>query len=301
MKTHSLSTSRRNTFFSIITWILMSISTTILYRYIENAPLWNPSDLSYIDMIYEIISVFIIIIIWVHIIHAIFREIEHSFLVEGAVIRRFLPLIKVCSLSLIWILGCFYILDHLHVNTSSILTGAGIGWVLLAIASRDLITNLFGSLSILLSRTFEIGEIIRVQMKSSVTYEWLVEEITLNYTKLTRLTGEVVFIPNRLIYTETVENISRRRFFDYTYKIPFKKQSNTDDIKTRMRIIEWKIASYDPIDVLYETEIPNAVDMVYKITILLPEENIRFDEEMRHFLMDHIFIEPTKDLQVSHS
>ena len=43
--------------------------------------------------------------------------------------------------------------------------------MLLAIASRDIITNLFGSLSILLSQTFEIGEIIRVQLKSNSTYE----------------------------------------------------------------------------------------------------------------------------------
>jgi small-conductance mechanosensitive channel len=110
---------------------------------------------------------------------------------------------------------------------------------------------------------------------------------------MTRLTGEVVFIPNRL-YTETLENISRRRFFDYTYRIPFKKQSDVSDIKTRMRIIEGKIASYDPIEVTYDTEIPNAVDLVYKITIMLPEESEKFDDEMRHFLMEHIFIDPTK-------
>jgi hypothetical protein len=62
-----------------------------------------------------------------------------------------------------------------------------------------------------------------------------------------------------------------------------------------MRIIEGKIASYDPIEVLYETEIPNAVDLVYKITIMLPEENESFDDEMRHFLMEHIFIETEKE------
>lgn len=112
---------------------------------------------------------------------------------------------------------------------------------------------------------------------------------------MTRLTGEVVFIPNRLIYTETLENISRRRFFDYIYRIPFRKQSDMNDIRTRMRIIEGKIASYDPIEVTYDTEIPNAVDLVYKITILLPEENEVFDTEMRHFLMEHIFIEAIRE------
>ena len=68
-----------------------------------------------------------------------------------------------------------------------------------------------------------------------------------------------------------------------------------DDVRTRMRIIEGKIASYHPIEVLYETEIPNAVDLVYKITIMLPEQNETFDEEMRHFLMEHIFIEGEKE------
>jgi small-conductance mechanosensitive channel len=237
----------------------------------------------------------------IHVIYWIFSEIEHSFLSDGAALRRFLPLIRVISVSLVWVIGGFYLLDSLHINTTSILTGAWIWWVLLAIASRDIITNLFGSLSILLSRTFEIGEIIRLQLKSNAQYEWLVEEITLNYTKMTRVTGEVVFIPNRLIYTETIENISRRRFFDYSYRVPFKKQSSMEDVKTRMRIIEGKIASYNPIEVSYETEIPNAVDLVYKITVLLPEENENFDETMRHFLMEHIFIEPEKNTNISNN
>jgi MscS family membrane protein len=273
----------------------MSISTTILYRYIVAAPNWTPVDLALIDTTYSIIRILIFVIIIVHIVSLLFREFEHSFLADGAVIRRFLPLMKVIILGLIWIGGIFSILDGLHINTTSIVTGTGIAGVLLAIASRDIITNLFGSLSILLSRTFEIGEIIRVQLRSNVAYEWLVEEITLNYTKMTRITGEVVFIPNRLIYTETLENISRRRFYDYVYRIPFKKQSNVADIKTRMLLIESKIASYDPIEVLYDTEIPNAVDLVYKITIMLPEENEKFDDEIRHFLMEHIFIETVKE------
>lgn len=295
MKSSALSASRKNSLQSIAIWIFISIWVTILYNYVTNTPNWTPSWLNNIDIIFDIIQILVLIIILAYTISLIFTEIEHSFLVDGAIIKRFFPLIKATILSIIWIIGWFYVLEYLNINTTNILTGAWIGWVLLAIASRDIITNLFWSLSILLSRTFDIGEIIRVQLKSSVAYEWLVEEITLNHTKMTRITGEVVFIPNRLIYTETIENLSRRRFYDYTYRIPFRKQSDMNDIRTRMRIIEGKIASYDPIDVIYDTEIPNAVDLVYKITILLPEENEAFDYEMRHFLMEHIFIEAIRE------
>ena len=295
MKYSTLITSRRNSFFSIITWIVLSLSTTILYHYIISAPGWTPANLNLIDNIYSIVHILTIVAIIVHIVSLLFQEFEHSFLADGTVIRRFLPLMKVIILAFIWIGGIFSILDGLHINTTSILTGTGIAGVLLAIASRDIITNLFGSLSILLSRTFDIGEMIRIRTKPWAIYEWIVEEITLNYTKLTHMSGEVVFIPNRTVYIETIENLSRRRFFEYIYRVPFRKQSNVSDIKTRMRIIEGKIASYNPIEVLYDTEIPNAVDLVYKITIMLPEENEKFDDDMRHFLMEHIFIEAAKD------
>jgi small-conductance mechanosensitive channel len=233
----------------------------------------------------------IIVIMSAHIVGLVFREVEQAYLLESIAIKRFFPLIRALITSLIWIVWVFYILDSLGVNMSSILTGAGIGGVLLAIASRDIITNLFWSLSILLSRTFEIGEIIRLHIKTGIVYEGIVEEITLNYTKITNLTGEVVFVPNRTIYTETVENISHRRFFDYTYRIPFRKDADLTDIRQRMRLIEDHIAGYSPIQVTYETEIPNAADLVYKVTIMLPEANEAFDDEMRHFLMGYIFVE----------
>ena len=171
MKYSTLIASRRNSFFSIITWIVLSLSTTILYHYIVAAPGWTPLDLGLIDNIYSIVHIVTIVAIIVYIVSFLFREFEHSFFADGTVIRRFLPLIKVSILGLIWVGGIFSILDSLHINTTSILTGTGIAGVLLAIASRDIITNLFGSLSILLSRTFDIGEIIRVQLKSNTAYE----------------------------------------------------------------------------------------------------------------------------------
>lgn len=102
----------------------MNISTTMLYHYIQNAPLWSPSDLNYIDIIYQFIQVIILIIISVHIVSWFFREIEQSFLVEGPVIKRFLPLIKVITISAMWLIGGFYLLDSINIDTGNILAGA---------------------------------------------------------------------------------------------------------------------------------------------------------------------------------
>lgn len=121
-------------------------------------------------------------------------------------------------------------------------------------------------------------------------YEGIVEEITLNYTKLTHTSGEVIFIPNRLIYTEVVENLSRRRFFIYEYIVPFKKNgSNGRDIQEQLRIIEGKIDEYNPIAIGWITENPNAGDFVYRISVKLPDENESFDRDIREFLTGYIF------------
>jgi small-conductance mechanosensitive channel len=161
--------------------------------------------------------------------------------------------------------------------------------VILAFAAKDIMTNLFGSLSILLGRVFDIGESIRMRGMRG-TYAGMVEEITLNYTRLTGISGEVVYIPNRTIYTETVENLSRRRFETYTYLIPFSKNESTGrDIKERMRIIEGKLSEYDPLSVVWECENPNAGDYVYRVSVQFPEASESIDREIRMYLTEHIF------------
>ncbi len=124
MKTPSLTQSRKNSILSIISWIAIGISNNILYRYMIDL-YGSMSDI--ITRVYTLCEILIIVIVLAYIIGYIFREIRHSFLAEGAIIRRFLPLIKVMTLGFVWITGGFYILDAIHINTSSILTGAGIG------------------------------------------------------------------------------------------------------------------------------------------------------------------------------
>ena len=179
-------------------------------------------------------------------------------------------------------------LEELDIDTRSILTGAWIWWAILALAANDVMTIFLGSLSLLLGRVFDIWEVIRIRTSKSI-YEWIVEEITLNYTKITNQTGELVYIPNRIIYSETVENISRERFETYEYIIPFPKASPSADIQERVRLIEWKISEYNPLKTEWKMENPNAWDFMYRVIIKLPEESELIDREIRLYLMEHIF------------
>jgi small-conductance mechanosensitive channel len=199
--------------------------------------------------------------------------------------RKFLPTIRFVILLIIWIIGGFFILESLQVNTSGLLAWAGIGWAIFALASRDIIANLLWSLSIIMSKTFEIGDTIKIK-----GIEGVVEEINLNYTKIMNTEGKVIFIPNRTLTTEHLENLTRRRFYLYTFKVPFKKAlGNPEKIKDMLMLIEGKISEYAPIGIDIKTEIPNAVDFVYIFDVKVPDENEQFDREIREFLIPYIF------------
>ena len=117
----------------------------------------------------------------------------------------------------------------------------------------------------------------------------MVEEITLNHTKVTNNTGEVVYVPNKIIYSEPVENLSRRRFFNYEILLPIAKTTESEEVANILDIIEWKINSFYPMEVLYSVSNPNATDLLYTINIKLPEENTFFETEMRKFLVTYVF------------
>jgi small-conductance mechanosensitive channel len=51
--------------------------------------------------------------------------------------------------------------------------------------------------------------------------------------------GKVVFMPNRVLNTEQIENLTRRRFFVYSFKIPFKKTIGDPElIRDTLMLIE---------------------------------------------------------------
>ncbi len=252
----------------------------------------SPTIWKYIDKTY----IFICWIVWIgmvsNIISFFFHEIKHIFFLEHAAIKKFLPLINVLMLMAVWGIWLSFALEAIGINTGNLLTGAGIWWLMFVFAGRDIIANLFGSFMMIMSKKFEIGDLIHVK-----GIEGIVEEVTLDHTKIMGNDGKVVYIPNKIIIMEQLENLTRRRFFTYNYQIPFKKDGRSaKSIRDALMMIDGKISTQTPISVTVRSENTNASDFVYFYTIALPEENAEFDREMQNFLIDFIFPKKTEEL-----
>ncbi|MBN2881354.1 mechanosensitive ion channel family protein [Candidatus Woesearchaeota archaeon] len=115
-----------------------------------------------------------------------------------------LPILKKLIYVGIYIFATIVILDMFNFDVTSILAGLGIGGLAFALAAKDLLSNLFGGISILLDKPFKIGQRIKV---SGV--DGTVKEIGLRTTRIQTLDGTEVIIPNAKMTENIIENVSR--------------------------------------------------------------------------------------------
>lgn len=85
------------------------------------------------------------------------------------------------------------------------------------LAAQGVLSNIAGCMILLSGRMFEVGDYIETPSGSGT-----VQEINLLNTKLLSYEGATIFIPNSVLYTETVTNQStyKKRRANITFRIP---------------------------------------------------------------------------------
>ena len=125
-------------------------------------------------------------------------------------VAAFMPWIKKTLVALFVVIGILITIQGLGYNVSTILSGLGIGGLAFALAAQDTIANLFGSLVVAIDQPFKVGEIVKVGVNIGT-----VEDIGLRSTKIRLVDKSLVVIPNKLVSSEAITNLSRftqRRF-----------------------------------------------------------------------------------------
>lgn len=98
------------------------------------------------------------------------------------------------------------LLQTLGFSISGILAFGGIGGIAVGFASKDMLANFFGAITIYWDRPFKVGDWIRSPDKE---IEGIVEQIGWRVTCVRKLDKRPMYIPNAVFSTITVENPSR--------------------------------------------------------------------------------------------
>jgi MscS family membrane protein len=110
-------------------------------------------------------------------------------------------LARACQVFLVTI-AALLILQNAGYNVAGLLAGLGIGGLAVALAAKETLANLFGSIAVLMDRTFQVGD--KIQQGETIG---VVERIGLRSTRVRTAEGYVVSIPNQLITNAAVTNM----------------------------------------------------------------------------------------------
>jgi len=102
------------------------------------------------------------------------------------------------------ILAIVLVIQNLGYSISGLLASLGIGGLAVALAAKDTLSNIFGSIMILLDRPFRVGDWVKTG-----DLEGTVEEIGFRSTKIRTFAKTMITVPNNIIATTAVNNFSR--------------------------------------------------------------------------------------------
>ena len=106
------------------------------------------------------------------------------------------------SLMLLIIMGQF---ETFHKFSVTLLSGLGIGSVVLGLAAQESLKNFFGSFALVIGDAFEVGDFIEC---TSLGVSGTVEDITMRHTIIRTINNRRIIIPNSQLNSYTIENFN---------------------------------------------------------------------------------------------
>jgi len=103
--------------------------------------------------------------------------------------------------------GLVFIAEALTLPVKSLLAGLGLGGLAFALAAKDTIANIFGSLTVLLDRPFQIGDWVVIG-----DVEGTVEGVGIRSTRVRTFYNSLISVPNAQLISATIDNLGARRY-----------------------------------------------------------------------------------------
>ncbi|MFT4310329.1 MAG: mechanosensitive ion channel family protein [Candidatus Woesearchaeota archaeon] len=155
-------------------------------------------------------------------------------------------LLKLLDQSLVFIgllVALFIILRYFNIQITPLIAGLGIGGLAIALATRDLLSNVFGGIVIFTDKPFGLGDRIKI-----LHVDGFVEHIAIRTTKIRTLDGTYIYMPNAKFTDNPVENVSQERARKVTMSIGLTYDTSTAKIKEAKQMLQRIIEQQEGVD-----------------------------------------------------
>jgi MscS family membrane protein len=123
---------------------------------------------------------------------------------ESTLDDHLLPFVRKCLKGFILMMAFILAIQNLGYSVSGLLASLGIGGLAVALAAKDTLANVFGSLMLILDRPFKLGDWVKAG-----DMEGTVEEIGFRSTRIRTFAKTLITVPNSIIANLPLDNFSR--------------------------------------------------------------------------------------------
>ena len=195
------------------------------------------------------------------------------------------PMVKKTCKVLVVTFGAILIAHSLTFDVASILAGLGIGGVAVALAAKDTISNLFGSVTVIIDRPFQIGDYIVL----SKDLEGSVEEVGFRSTRLRTPVNSLVTLPNSVLANMAIDNYGMRRVRRYktTLQLEYsttreKLQEFCDRLRYQIQLNPMMLKD-DNIVTIYELN-TSSIDVLLTVYFVTGQQKVELAERHKFIL-----------------
>ena len=196
----------------------------------------NPAVAHVVDLLLRVVFELIIFVFGVQLIKLV-RKIIRKSMEKAKAEKGVAQFVDSFVLTALYVILAFFIASNLGMDAASIVALLGSAGVAIGLAVQGSLSNLAGGVLILLLKPFKVGDYI---IESSHSYEGVVDEIQIFYTRLITPENHVVMLPNGNLANNSLVNVTATPFrrLDVSLQIAY-----TADIEKAKAILQQVLAS----------------------------------------------------------
>ena len=203
---------------------------------------------------------------------------------------QLIPLLRSVIKVVVWIIAVLVVLSNLGYNISALLAGLGIGGLAVAMASKDIVENFLSGIVIFVEKPFKLGDVIK-------TSDGLgsIEEIGIRSTRVRTFDGTVVVVPNRILSSNALENISKRQMRKETMKLGLVYDTSVSKLEKAKEIVKKIILNNKSTDDVVFVSFDSFGDFSLNISVVYWIKELDYDKYL--VAKDNINIEIKKQFE----
>jgi len=151
---------------------------------------------------------------------------------------QLVPLARKTMKFVLLIVATLFILQNLNVDVGSLLAGLGLGGLAIALAAKDTLANVFGSVTIFADRPFQIGDWVSVS-----GIEGTVEEVGFRSTRIRTFYKSLVTVPNSTVANATIDNFGERTMRRLKFTLSLTYETTPDQMEAYVEGVRAILAS----------------------------------------------------------